>query len=140
MQYRQTGAAYIVSLARGEKIVASLQTLCETESITLASLSGIGAAEQLELAYYNVDQQQYSTKLLEGEHEITALLGNITTMKGKPYLHLHITVGDKDFTSYAGHLKEATVSGACEIIIHTLEGTVDRAKDETETGLNLLQL
>ncbi|MEX1112345.1 MAG: PPC domain-containing DNA-binding protein [Candidatus Andersenbacteria bacterium] len=139
MKHRKVGSSYIVSVERGEEIVASLRAVCEVENITLASVSGIGAAQQIEMGYYNVRQREYSTKLFEAEHEITALIGNVSSMNGEVYLHLHITIGDKAFNAYAGHLVKATVSGACEIIMHTVEGTLERYKDEEVTGLNLLR-
>ncbi|MEX0649515.1 MAG: PPC domain-containing DNA-binding protein [Candidatus Andersenbacteria bacterium] len=140
MKHRKIGSSYVVSIERGDEIVASLRDLCEKEGITLASVSGIGAAQQIELGYYNVEQRQYSTRTFEAEHEITALVGSVTAMNSEVYLHLHMTIGDKTFTAYAGHLVKATVSGACEIIIHAIDGTVDRYKDEDVTGLNLLKL
>lgn len=139
MHYKTFGETYVVSIARGEEIVASLQQFCEEAAVTLGQVSGIGAAEEIELAYYNVATKEYSTKTLRDSYEITALTGNITTMDGKPYLHLHITVGDKNFQPYAGHLIRATVSGACEVFIQTASGTVERRKDDA-IGLNLLQL
>lgn len=140
MKHTQIGDSYIVSIERGEEIVSSLKRLCEEEDITLASVTGIGAAQQIELGYYNVGAHEYSTRTFDGEYEVAALVGNITSMDEQPYLHLHITIGDKDFAAYSGHLVEATVSGACEITLRVLDGQVNRYKDEKTTGLNLLQL
>lgn len=140
MKYTWVDSSCVVSIERGEGIVSSLRRLCEEEHIVLGAVSGIGAAEKIELGYYNVGKQEYSTKIMEGEYEISALTGNITTMDDQVYLHLHITIGDKSFASYAGHLVEGYVSGACEIVIHSLDGRIDRYKDTEGTGLNLLEL
>jgi uncharacterized protein len=139
MEFKQFESAIVVRLQRGEEIVASLKQLCAQENIRLASVTGIGAAEHIELGYYDVTTQEYSSRKFDGQHEITALVGNVTTMNGETYLHLHITIGDNAFQAYAGHLASAVVSGTCEAVLHLIDGHVDRHKDE-ETGLNVLTL
>ena len=140
MQYKKFGDDYVVSLARGEEIVSSLKEFCAKESVSLGSITGIGAGEDIELGYYDVGTKEYRTKVFKEEHEITALAGNITQMNNELYLHLHITIGNKHFEALAGHLSRATVSGACEIFIHAMTGSVSRYKDEEVTGLNLLDI
>jgi|SRR5690554_1886116 len=60
-------------------------------------------------------------------------------MDGKPYLHLHITLGRSDYTALTGHLLTANIHGACELMIEKLDGDVSRKYDD-ETGLNLYDL
>jgi predicted DNA-binding protein with PD1-like motif len=140
VKHKKIGKTYIVSIAKGEEIITSLQKFCASENITLGNASGIGAAEDIELTHYNAKTHAYTRKKLHGSYEIAALMGNITTVNGKPYIHLHITIGDPNFKTYSGHLMSATISGACEIFINTLPGTIERYKDEKETGLNVLKL
>lgn len=75
---------------------------------------------------------------MKGNFEIAPLYGNITTMQGEAYLHLHANLGDESQHSFSGHLTKAIVSATFEGVIEVIEGEVDREKDP-ETGLNLLK-
>ena len=65
------------------------------------------------------------------------LVGTINTMNGEYYAHLHMSAADEDGTAVGGHLNSARISGTGELVITVTDGTVDRFKDEKETGLNL---
>ncbi len=140
MKYTKFRDSYVIRFERGEEIVGSLIDFCDKEGVKLAEVSGIGAAEMIELGYYKVPTRDYKTKMFQDEHEITGLLGNVSTLNSKPYLHLHATIGDENFNAFAGHLVRATVSGTCEAIVRLVDGDVDRFRDEEETGLNLWEL
>ncbi len=60
--------------------------------------------------------------------EIASCSGNISTMKGKNYLHIHMVVGNvtRDFCC-GGHLNRAVISLTGEFVIHKIAGEVDRA-------------
>ena len=100
---------------------------------------GLGALSDIELQHFNLATKEYSPKKLSGQYEITSLHGNISEMSGKSYIHAHIAVGDSQFNSWSGHLKEAIVSATCEIFLVKLDGIIHRKKDKG-TGLNLLDI
>lgn len=137
MEYKRFGQDIVLRVARGEEIAASLKELAVKEDIATASVSGIGAAENIVLGWYHVPTQDYRRQTFGAEHEITGLLGNISRMEGEVYLHVHATIGDDTAQAYAGHFESGVVSGTFEAIIHVIDGEVDRLADE-ETGLNLL--
>lgn len=139
MEYRCFGDTYVVRLERGEEIISALTRLTEAELLDLATVRGIGAADQLTVGVYDVEEKQYFQEELRGAFEITALTGNITRMAGKPYLHLHITVADPRRGLVAGgHLNRAVISATAELFITAYRGKVGRRHDE-EIGLNLLE-
>ncbi|MAG44740.1 DNA-binding protein [bacterium] len=138
MQYKKFNDKYILRLDKGEEVVGTLKKFCQEKSIKLASISGIGASNKIELGLFNTREKKYYSRALEQDFEISSLIGNITEMDGKVYLHLHITLGDKDQNTFSGHLNSAIISGTCEIIIHAINGEVDR-KFSNEIGLNLLE-
>ena len=139
MKYRRIDSTYIIRIDRGEEIISSLFDFCEKENIQSGTVTGIGAAENIELKYYNVAQQKYSSKIFKGEFEITALMGSITRMDKRPYIHLHITIGNQNFESFGGHLGSATISGAGEIMVISNASVIERSFDDG-TGLNLLDI
>jgi len=145
MQYKKTQNTYIVRVEKGEEAMEKLAELCEKENIKAGSINAIGATNKAELLWYDADKKEYSNKIFEGEnYEITSFLGNISRKKSldkaqdKPYLHCHITMGNKDLVAFAGHCKSVIVSGAFEAIVQTFDADIGRELDE-ETGLNLVK-
>ncbi len=136
MEYQQFGIYYVVRIDRGEEIVAALKKLCEDEQITLGWVTGIGAVNDITIGLFETAAKKYHPTRLEGDHEITSLTGNISTMDGNVYLHLHITVSDDQYRTHGGHLTAAVVSATAELIVEKIEGTVER-QFSTEIGLNL---
>ena len=49
MEYRKFGNDYIVRIAKGEEILATLSQLCEKEEIKLGTVMGIGAVNKVTL-------------------------------------------------------------------------------------------
>ena len=136
MQYRVFGDTYVVRLQRGEEVLACLRELCEKESISLGTVSAIGAVNHVVVGVYRVDEQKYVANTFDGVMELTSLMGNITEKDGEPYLHLHATFGDLTGKVFGGHLNEAVVSATCELFVRKVEGHVGRRLDP-ETGLNI---
>ena len=136
MQYRVFGDTYVVRLQRGEEVLACLRELCEKESISLGTVSAIGAVNHVVVGVYRVDEQKYVANTFDGVLELTSLMGNITEKDGEPYLHLHATFGDLTGKVIGGHLNEAVVSATCELFVRKVEGHVGRRLDP-ETGLNI---
>ena len=76
------------------------------------------------------------TENIAQTHEITTLTGNISTMKGKIYLHLHIAISDLNNNAFGGHLNSAIINTTGEINIEEIKGKIEKEFNE-EVGLNL---
>ncbi|HHV47200.1 MAG TPA: DNA-binding protein [Tissierellia bacterium] len=138
MEYRRFKDKYVVRLQRGEEIIESLTRLCRENDIKLGRVTAIGAANKAKIGLFNVETKEYHSKELEGDMEITNLSGNISRKDGEVYLHLHITLCDKDNRAFGGHLNMAVISATCEMIIDVIDGYVEREFDD-EVGLNLFK-
>ena len=138
MEYRKFGADYVLRINRGEEVVEQLTAFCRAEGVKLASVTGIGAADEVVVGLYDVGEKVYHKETLTGPMEITSLVGSITTAGEEPYLHLHITVCGHDLGVKGGHLNSCRISATCELNIHCVDGRVGRRYDE-ETGLNLFE-
>ncbi len=136
MEYRKFGNKYVMRIDKGEEIVETLKTFCEDEQITLGWVKGIGAVNKATVGLFETGSKKYHSIQLEGDHEITSLMGNISTMDGEVYLHLHINLSDEKYNTRGGHLTSAVISGTGEIVVEVIEGSVDRQFSE-EIGLNL---
>ena len=139
MEYRVYGNDIVLRIQKGEEILNCIQTVCETENITLGSVTGLGAVGEVTLGVFNREKFAYEKQSYVGDMEIASCVGNISTMEGKTYLHIHMVVGNvtKDIC-HAGHLNRAIVSLTGEFILHRINGTVER-EYSPEVGLNLFK-
>ena len=129
---------YVLSLKRGEELMEGIKEFCKEHHIEAAFFHAIGAANEVELAWYDLGVKQYVTALFQEDLELVSLTGNVSTMGNELVVHSHGVFSGKDMKTKGGHVNKAVVSGACEIILWRLEGTIDRAFDEN-TGLNLMR-
>lgn len=137
MQFTTTNKGYVIRLNKGEKIVETLTSFCERESIHSGVFHGIGATQNPEIGYYHLDKKEYEWRQIEKMLEIVSLTGNVALVDNKPFLHIHTVLSDSNFQTYGGHLKEATVGASCEIYLTNFETDIERVFDE-DTGLKLL--
>lgn len=139
MEYRKFDAGYVLRLDPGDEVMECLTGLAEKEGIRLASLTGLGAAKDVTVGLFSVEEKKFYGKHCEGEYEISALVGNITRKDGEPYLHVHITFGNPAKNEvYAGHLTCCVISATAEIFVQVWDGGIER-KFSREIGLNLLE-
>lgn len=138
MEYRRFGQDLVLRIQRGEEILAAIEEVAKQESVTLGSVTAIGACNYAKLGFYQLSNKEYSELILEEDMELTSLVGNITLKDGQYYGHYHANFGKEDGTVHGGHLVAAKVSVTCEVFIHVIEGQVDRQADP-ETGINLIE-
>lgn len=137
MEYQKFGNTLIVRLDRGEEIVDRLLELARREHITLASVNGLGAVDEVTVGVYFPATKEYKSNQFQGEYEIISLHGTLTTQQGQPYGHFHMSIGDQEGRVFGGHLNRAVISATCELVVTLLDGRVERKMDP-EIGLNLM--
>ncbi|WP_314894841.1 PPC domain-containing DNA-binding protein [uncultured Capnocytophaga sp.] len=137
--YQAFGDRYVLSLENHVEITKAMTMFCEEKQIKAGVIHGIGAVGKATLRFFDPHTKQYIDKTFQEQMEIACLIGNISQKEGKPYLHLHIALGRSDYSALAGHLLEATLSGAGEFVIEAFEGSLERYYN-TSIGLNLYQL
>ena len=137
MKFKKFGSKWVVSINIGEEVVETLKKFCEDNKIKLGTINGIGAVKKATIGFYNLETKKYYPKELNGDYEITCLSGNISTMDGEVYLHLHINLADSTYNTFGGHLNSAVIGGVGEFIIEEIDGEIERGFNK-EVGLNLL--
>ncbi len=115
MQVYKEARGLIICLSRGERIVEMLTHAAREQGVKGASIGGIGALSKVELGYYIVFEKRYERTLLDDDHELLSLVGNVSLKDGVPFVHVHANLGGRDFRSVGGHLFEATVGASAEI-------------------------
>ncbi|MBU2259703.1 DNA-binding protein [Patescibacteria group bacterium] len=138
MQLKTIEQGFILRLEQGEEITETITKCIQEQNTEGGMISGVGAAYNVTLQYFNMETKEYEEKLFPEEYEILALSGNISLKDGKPWPHLHIVLGTKNFQCIGGHLKSATVGATCEIVIQKFQ-RLERGHDDA-TGLHLLDL
>lgn len=140
MKYSFDGFNYLVRLDKGEALVASLETFVAETKLPGAWVSGVGAALAATLGFYDLEKKQYDWQDFDGLREVVSLSGNLAfNKKGKLVIHLHGVLGDRDFKTVGGHVKDLTAGATLELFVHRAYQPTKRVLDET-TGLQLLDL
>ena len=138
MEYRVFGKTVVARIDRGEEILDKLHELAEKEHIKLASVQALGATNDFTVGVFNTETRQYAANRFTGSFEIVSLVGTVNTMDRQFYAHLHMSAGNEKGEVFGGHLNRAVISATCEMVLHLIDGTVDRRFD-TDTGLNLFR-
>ena len=136
MKYRIIDNTILLSLKKNEYINSSIKGIFKDNNLKFGWISGIGAVHNIELGFYDLDSKQYLRKIIKEEHELLSLTGNVTFVDDEYFVHNHISIGNRNFQSFGGHLFEGQISLTGEFKIDILSEKVDR-KFSNEIGLNL---
>ncbi|MCI4626171.1 MAG: DNA-binding protein [Candidatus Magnetoovum sp. WYHC-5] len=139
MVYKQSGNDYILRIDKDEDVSKVINDFCKNTNISCGTIRGIGAAKDVKIGRFETQTKEYVAIELKGDFEILELNGNITTMNGEPYVHIHAVFSDEKFHSFGGHLNRAIISTTCEVIIHAINSVVER-EFSNEIGLFLFKL
>ena len=134
MKYRKDGNRIFLTLAKGDYINQNFETFAGFEGIGCAWLHGLGALEDPEIGFQNINYKSYHRKKFVGEFELTSLVGNITLKEGKPFSHTHITFSDTEYCVFGGHLFDAKITVAGEFIMKLVNDKITR---EMNHGIGL---
>jgi uncharacterized protein len=137
MKFSLTGdKTYIIRLYKGEEPVAALKDFASKIG-KCGFFAGIGALNRVELGYFDFIEKSYSKKIFTGNFELLSLQGNISLKDGSYFPHAHAVLGNKDYSTFGGHLFSGEISITTEIVFVAFEKPVTRSVDD-ETGLWLL--
>jgi uncharacterized protein len=122
----------------GEEVMAELKRFCADEGITAGSLTAIGAAQEVELACYDVDKKHYATRRFKKKLEIAGVIGTISMFEGEVVIHAHGTFSTQEMQAVAGHVNRMVISATCEMTVIAHGGPVER-QHSAKIGLNLMK-
>ena len=135
MEYKRSGDKIAARLDKGDDIIEEILKIAEIEKIPFGYVNGIGATDSFTVGVFDLEKSDYEKFSYTGNHEITALSGTISTKDGLPYVHLHISCGNRNGDLIGGHLLKARISLTCEIMIVIADIVADRKFDK-EVGIN----
>ena len=126
--------AYIVSIEDRASVLGALTDFLTSQKIQAGQITGIGATNEATLRFFDPGTKKYVDKTFNEQMEISNLSGNISEAESNLLLHLHITLGRKDYTALAGHLLDAKIRGAGEFFVYAINSKVVKVKNE-DVGL-----
>lgn len=132
-----TTEPFILVLKKGENLFEGILACANAIQLKSATFSGLGALDEVSVAYYNLSTKQYQTKLFTGMYELITLNGNVSLVEGKRFLHIHAALGTDTYDVIGGHIMDATVGPTAEITIIPLAETITREYDG-DIGLKLM--
>jgi len=139
MKVKEQGQQHILTVDIDEELLSSLLGFAAERGIEAAEIHGIGALRDFELGYYVLARKEYKRQKFSEIVELLSCSGNLAIREGKPFAHIHATVGFPDFRAMGGHLFSGIVAVTAEIAFRPLPERMDRAYDG-RTGLYLLDL
>ncbi len=139
MKGKKFGNDWVIRLDKGDEILASLKKFAKENNVYGGFLSGIGAADEIEIGLFDTKEKKYITQKFKGDFEIINLSGNISYQEDDIRLHIHITIADKKQKAYGGHLYYAKISAVCEIFLQQISKNLLRKKDK-DSGLYILDI
>lgn len=140
MKYSYDGFNYWLRFDKGENLHKNMQAFMEETGIDGGWVSGIGAALEGELGFYNLETKEYQWTKFDGMREILSLQGTLAKNEvGEMMFHLHGTFGDQKYQTIGGHVKDLTVGGTLELFVHRAFVPLKRKTDEN-VGLQTLDL
>jgi predicted DNA-binding protein with PD1-like motif len=137
--WAKVGNLYQLRLEPGEDVVSSAVAFVREHGIGSGQITGLGAADNIVLGYFDRMRRKYIKRRFPGECEIASMTGNIAWAGAEPVCHIHAVVAAMGLAARAGHLFEAKVTVTCEVSIVAGQGRLQRSED-SKTGLKLLDL
>ncbi len=141
MKAVQINNGFFLVLERGEDVMKKLVAFCEQEELHWAQFSAIGAIEDVEIGYYDLESRQYVFREEAGPFEVASMDGNIAEIEERPFVHMHAVLSrcDESLETIGGHIRRARVALTLEITLWFISQPLIRTLDD-ETGLNLIDL
>jgi len=121
----------------GSDLLESLTNFVQKENIRTGRISGIGATTHAVVAYYDQIQRKYLPIEFKGGMEILNMHGNVSIRDGKPFVHVHLLLGNAEGKVFGGHLMPGTKIWACEVTIDEFKGEDLVRGEDQNTGLFL---
>ena len=113
-----------------EDLIEAIITMVNNYKIQSGLVNCIGALKEFTIGYYNIETKIYEKKTFKEYIEIVSCMGNIAFKDGEPIIHLHISIGNREYSVMGGHLfQPAIVSITGEVYIFEIDQKLERETD-----------
>ena len=123
-----------------EDLMDSIIKMVRKHNIKSGFINCIGALKKFTIGFYEIDTKNYKIETFNENVELLTCMGNITYNDGEPIIHLHVSLGRRDYNVIGGHLsKPSIVSVTGEVSIFETDKKFNRANDP-QFNLSLLDM
>ena len=136
MNYKKENNKIFISIDKGELVNQKLLEVAQQENLTSGWINGLGAISSIEIGYWDIEKKIYEKQKFNNDYELLSLIGNVSLVDNKPFVHTHISFSDTSFKVFGGHLFDAEVIAAAEFCIFTSNYHLHR-KLNCDIGLSL---
>jgi hypothetical protein len=129
------GRNFLFRIPEGKEFLSAVVEFAKKHNVVIGTISAIGTLRNPKIGYFEEEKKQYKVIQLEGTYELVSALGNISIKDNEPFVHVHVSLGDREGKLFGGHLIEGEVFVA-EVYIQELLGEPLVRKPQ-ENGLAL---
>jgi predicted DNA-binding protein with PD1-like motif len=123
-----------------EDLIEAIIKMVQNHNVQSGLINCIGALKKFTIGYFNIDTKIYERKTFVENIELVSCIGNIAFMDNEPIIHLHISIGNREYSVMGGHLfQPAIVSITGEVYIFEIDQKLYRESD-LKFNLSLLNL
>lgn len=133
---RDGGTLHVLVMEAGDEVMSELASFATREGIRAGRMTGIGAFQSAQLAYFDWEKKTYEDIPVKDQVEVLVLAGDLAWEDDKPVVHVHVVLGRRDGSTVGGHLKSAIVRPTLEVMF-TEAGALERRYDSA-SGLALI--
>lgn len=126
---RKIEDTYIVSVKDQAGIIQALTDFIHHQGIRTGKIVGIGMVDMVALIFFDPAEKKYFTLTLH-ENMASDISGFVSSINGKPVVHLHIALERKNHIKLTGQLSEARALGTVKFFFHPLKSQVSSFKNE----------
>ncbi len=136
MNHKVIDDKIFISIDKGELVNQKLLEVAEQEKLTSGWINGLGAISNIEIGYWDIEKKIYVKQKFDDDYELLSLIGNVSLVDNKPFIHTHISFSDTKFRVFGGHLFDAEIIAAAEFCIFVSDYHLHR-KLNCDIGLSL---
>ena len=131
---------FVLILDQGEEAFKAITDFANTQNITGASVSAVGALAEAKVGWFDLSAKTYRPIGVSEQCEVLSLLGDVAQGDdGKASLHLHAVLGMQDGSVRGGHFLSGSVRPTLEVTIRETVAHL-RRKKRPELGIALISI
>ncbi len=92
-----------------EDLIDSIIKMVNEYDIKSGVINCIGALKKITIGYFDMESKKYLTKTIDEYVELVSCMGNISFKDIKPIIHLHASIGTRDYNIIGGHLIQPSI-------------------------------
>jgi uncharacterized protein len=130
---------FVLLFEKGDEVVSALENFARKNKVAGGQITAVGSLSDVTLGHFDWKSKTYKKSVeIHQQVQVLLLTGDLSYDKGRAKVHCQTIVAKQDGSVWGGHLMQAHVRPALEIILTEASQFYQRRYDH-ETGLALLR-